>query len=161
MEAKIPAIGWGQSQGVLKRASLVRGTQAQVGDHHPPAAPRGRPQPVPRAHAGPLLRRQGRGRGRGEAAAGEPGQDGHPVPARGGLRRGPAAVGAGPTPTVTRSVCSSSLAVSMLVTQAAHIQRVSTFEKAASLALATCSPSGPLSLVVYFLFFLGCKCRCH
>lgn len=32
MEAKIPAIGWGQSQGVLKRVSLVRGTQAQVGE---------------------------------------------------------------------------------------------------------------------------------
>ena len=32
VEAKIPAIGWGQSQGVLKRVSLVRGTQAQVGE---------------------------------------------------------------------------------------------------------------------------------
>ncbi|XP_036091719.1 ankyrin repeat and MYND domain-containing protein 1 isoform X10 [Rousettus aegyptiacus] len=59
--------------------------QKQVADHQPATAPRRGPQPVPRPHAGAVLRREGGGCGRGEAAVGEGRQDRHPAPSRAGV----------------------------------------------------------------------------
>lgn len=76
-----------------------------------------------------------------------------------GRRRGPGRRGLGPTLRVARSVCASCLAVSLVSRLGLSYSEALAFEKAPSLPLAACSPSGPLSRVAYFLFFLGCKCR--
>lgn len=62
--------------------------QKLVADHQAPAAPWCGPQPVPRAHAGPVLRREGRRCGGCEAAAAEGGQDRHRAPCHGGRGQG-------------------------------------------------------------------------
>ncbi|KAJ1063974.1 hypothetical protein K5549_009286 [Capra hircus] len=72
-----------------------------------------------------------------------------------GRRRGPGRRGLGPTLRVARSVWASCLAVSLVSRLGLSYSEALAFEKAPSLPLAACSPSGPLSRVAYFLFFLG------